>query len=85
MVVEQRSFRRDYIPLSRMPPHLPLAVIAAEDGKFATHGGFDWEAIKEAWANQRGGGSWSSFALADPGSSRDEQRDILRQLSRSYR
>jgi monofunctional glycosyltransferase len=64
MVAEQRSFRRDYIPLSRMSPYLPLAVIAAEDGKFATHGGFDWEAIKEAWANQRGGGSTISQQAA---------------------
>lgn len=36
-------------------PNVALAVIAAEDQKFAQHGGFDWQAIAAAWRfNQAG-------------------------------
>lgn len=37
-----------WVPLSRMSPHLPRAVIAAEDASFFIHEGFDWEGIKDA-------------------------------------
>lgn len=35
----------DYEEIS---PHLKRAVIAAEDGKFLSHNGFDWQSIKKA-------------------------------------
>jgi monofunctional glycosyltransferase len=37
-----------WVPYRRISLHLKQAVIAAEDAKFATHSGFDWEAMKEA-------------------------------------
>ncbi len=37
-----------WVPYRRISLHLKQAVIAAEDAKFATHWGFDWEAMKEA-------------------------------------
>lgn len=36
------------VPMDRMGPHAPLAVIAAEDQGFARHRGFDVAAIREA-------------------------------------
>ncbi|HEV8267686.1 MAG TPA: monofunctional biosynthetic peptidoglycan transglycosylase [Thermoanaerobaculia bacterium] len=41
---------RTPVPLSRVSPHLVRAVIAAEDARFYTHHGIDWEAVKEARA-----------------------------------
>ena len=38
----------DWRDLAQISPHLPLAVIAAEDRHFATHPGFDLEAIEKA-------------------------------------
>ena len=32
----------------KISPHLPMAVIASEDNRFATHNGFDFEEIKKA-------------------------------------
>ena len=43
------SVRRwNWVPLSRMSPHLQRAVIAAEDAQFFSHEGFDWEGVREA-------------------------------------
>ncbi len=36
------------VPLSRISPGLPLAVIAAEDARFYEHKGVDWEAVRGA-------------------------------------
>jgi monofunctional biosynthetic peptidoglycan transglycosylase len=36
------------LPIERMARALPLAVIVAEDAKFCTHRGIDWDAIREA-------------------------------------
>lgn len=36
---------RDYVPLSAMGRALPRAVVTAEDAKFCTHHGVDWEAL----------------------------------------
>lgn len=45
-----RSFRLQWtwVPLARMSPHLPRAVLAAEDASFYRHNGFDWDGLKEA-------------------------------------
>ena len=45
-----RGFRvsHDWRDLEHISPYLPLAVIAAEDQSFATHSGFDFEAIEKA-------------------------------------
>ena len=37
-----------WVPYRRISVHLKQAVIAAEDAKFASHSGFDWEAVHDA-------------------------------------
>lgn len=37
-----------WVPYSRISGHLKRAVVAAEDAKFTSHSGFDWEAIQKA-------------------------------------
>jgi monofunctional biosynthetic peptidoglycan transglycosylase len=41
---------RRYVPLSRIAPALPLAVIIAEDGRFCSHHGVDFHELREAIA-----------------------------------
>jgi len=38
-----------WVPLDKISPQLQRAVIAGEDSNFATHHGFDYEAIQHAW------------------------------------
>jgi monofunctional glycosyltransferase len=40
--------KNSWVPLEEISPHVPLAVIAAEDQKFMSHGGFDWVSIQQA-------------------------------------
>lgn len=40
--------QQQWVPLSRISPHLRRAVIVAEDARFYGHEGFDWEGIKNA-------------------------------------
>jgi monofunctional biosynthetic peptidoglycan transglycosylase len=40
---------RTVVPLGRIAPALPLAVIVAEDGSFCTNHGIDLSAMREAW------------------------------------
>lgn len=40
--------QHQWLPYERISPHLKRAIIAAEDGKFVEHGGFDWEGIQNA-------------------------------------
>lgn len=59
----------DWRDLDAMSSHVPVALIAAEDQAFATHGGFDFSAIEKARAsNARGrrlrGGSTISQQVA---------------------
>jgi monofunctional glycosyltransferase len=42
--------RYEFIPLSQISPNLQHAVIAAEDGRFYQHHGFDWHQIQIACA-----------------------------------
>jgi monofunctional biosynthetic peptidoglycan transglycosylase len=48
--------RREVVPLEEISPSLVKAVIAAEDGRFCSHGGFDPAAIRAALAEARAGG-----------------------------
>lgn len=43
-VLEKKHYNKFYyyVPLSRISPNLQYAVIAAEDGRFYVHHGFDW-------------------------------------------
>jgi monofunctional biosynthetic peptidoglycan transglycosylase len=42
------GLRKEWVPLSRVAPHVPRAVIASEDNLFCEHAGFDWRSIGEA-------------------------------------
>lgn len=57
--VHDRSyrFRHEWVPLDDMSANLKVAVIAAEDQRFASHFGFDLIEIDKALDAQRGGGS----------------------------
>ena len=54
--VEGNGISKDWQPLARISPNLQRAVIAAEDAKFCSHGGFDWEAVDTAIERYREGG-----------------------------
>jgi monofunctional biosynthetic peptidoglycan transglycosylase len=48
MIADENGFTRDWTGLSRIDRNMVSAVIAAEDGKFCSHSGFDTEAIEKA-------------------------------------
>ena len=57
--------RYEPLPASLMSSHLRHAVVAAEDSRFYSHAGFDWEAIQDAFeGGARRGGSTISQQLA---------------------
>jgi monofunctional biosynthetic peptidoglycan transglycosylase len=43
------QIRYSWVPYRRISAHLKRAVVAAEDAKFATHDGFDWDGIRKAY------------------------------------
>lgn len=51
------DLQRDWRPWEELPDELKVAVIAAEDQKFAEHWGFDVDAIRAALAHNERGGS----------------------------
>lgn len=56
MVVDGNGVTKDWEPLSRIDRNMVDAAIAAEDGKFCSHTGFDTDAIEKAMQrNARGG------------------------------
>ena len=56
MAMDESGIIKDWEPLADIDRNLVRAVIAAEDGKFCTHDGFDREAIEKAMeSNARGG------------------------------
>lgn len=65
----KRNIRYQWVDYEKISPAMRLAVVAAEDQKFATHSGFDWQAIRKArLSNGRGarikGGSTISQQVA---------------------
>jgi monofunctional glycosyltransferase len=56
MLFDSNGATRDWTRLSNISPNLVRAVIAAEDGKFCSHDGFDREAIEQAIQRNRSGG-----------------------------
>jgi len=56
MLLDLNGFTRDWTPLSRIDRNMVSAVIAAEDGKFCRHDGFDREAIEQAIERNAKGG-----------------------------
>ncbi|MDZ7587796.1 MAG: monofunctional biosynthetic peptidoglycan transglycosylase [Parasphingorhabdus sp.] len=56
MLFDAEGATREWRPISKISPNLVRAAIAAEDGKFCEHDGFDREAIEQAiQRNARGG------------------------------
>ena len=56
MLFDPNGAKRDWTSLSNVSPNLVRAVIAAEDGKFCSHDGFDREAIEKALERNKQGG-----------------------------
>ena len=56
MVMDGNGITKDWEPLSDIDRNLVRAVIAAEDGKFCSHEGFDREAIENAMKSNAKGG-----------------------------
>ncbi len=56
MVLDGNGITKNWEPLSSIDRNLVRAVIAAEDGKFCTHDGFDRKAIEKALETNAEGG-----------------------------
>lgn len=56
MLVDPNGITKDWQPLAEIDRNLVRAVIAAEDGKFCQHDGFDREAIENAMRRNMQGG-----------------------------
>ncbi|HNW19224.1 MAG TPA: monofunctional biosynthetic peptidoglycan transglycosylase [Sphingorhabdus lacus] len=56
MLFDSNGATRDWTRLSNISPNLVRGVIAAEDGKFCSHDGFDREAIEKALQRNKSGG-----------------------------
>ncbi|EQB09929.1 peptidoglycan transglycosylase [Novosphingobium lindaniclasticum LE124] len=56
MLVDGNGITKDWQPLSRIDRNMVAAAIAAEDGKFCTHSGFDTTAIEKAFERNAAGG-----------------------------
>jgi monofunctional biosynthetic peptidoglycan transglycosylase len=52
----RRLIRYQWVDWEAISPHLPLAVVAAEDQKFPSHAGFDFDSIGKALEKNRKGG-----------------------------
>ena len=55
-VVAGRGATRDWMPIGEVDRDMVRAAIAAEDGKFCAHNGFDFEAIEDAMKRNASGG-----------------------------
>lgn len=49
------ALERSVVPAAALGPHLPRAVIAAEDNRFCRHAGVDWQAFAHEWRRWRAG------------------------------
>lgn len=49
------KMKHDWVPIEDMSIHIQKAVIASEDGKFTSHNGFDFKAMKEAHESNSSG------------------------------
>src|SRR6476469_1059461 len=55
-VVSGRGLHKDWMPISQIDRDMVRASIAAEDSKFCSHNGFDFEAIEDAMKRNASGG-----------------------------
>jgi len=54
--LEGQGLAWEWVSLEEISPHLPAAVIAAEDNSFCRHDGFDWDQIEKALDTYEDGG-----------------------------
>jgi monofunctional glycosyltransferase len=54
--LEGEGWSRDWVALDALPPYVAGTVIAAEDNRFCTHWGFDFDAIRDAIDKAEDGG-----------------------------
>ena len=45
---ESIKMHHHWVPLDKISPHLPVAVMASEDQRFLLHHGFDYKAIEKS-------------------------------------
>lgn len=50
---EGRPVKYHWVPMEKISPELPIAVVASEDQRFLDHWGFDFEAIQKAIEDNR--------------------------------
>ena len=55
-VVSGRGLHKDWMPITEIDRDMVRAAIAAEDGKFCSHHGFDFQAIENAMQRNASGG-----------------------------
>jgi monofunctional biosynthetic peptidoglycan transglycosylase len=55
-IVSGRGATREWMPITQIDRDMVRAAIAAEDGKFCSHQGFDWDAIQDAAKRNASGG-----------------------------
>ena len=55
-LIAGRGATRDWMPIEQIDRDMVRASIAAEDGKFCSHNGFDFEAIEDAMQRNASGG-----------------------------
>jgi monofunctional biosynthetic peptidoglycan transglycosylase len=55
-IVSGRGATRDWMPITKIDRDMVRAAIAAEDDKFCSHNGFDWDAIQDAAKRNASGG-----------------------------
>ncbi len=55
-MVEGRGATRDWMPITKIDRDMVRAAIGAEDSKFCSHHGFDWDAIQDAAKRNASGG-----------------------------
>jgi monofunctional biosynthetic peptidoglycan transglycosylase len=65
-IVAGRGATRDWMPIGQIDRDMVRASIAAEDSKFCTHHGFDFEAIEDAMKRNASGGRIRGGATLSP-------------------
>ena len=55
-LIAGRGLNKDWMPIGQIDRDMVRAAIAAEDGKFCQHNGFDFEAIEDAMKRNASGG-----------------------------
>lgn len=87
-VVEGYSLSKDWVPLTRISPHLQRAVIASEDAKFCQHSGFDWQAVDNAIERNASGLSLRGASTISMQTSKNlllwPARNFVRKLAEAY-